>query len=323
MAASAAMAAPGSWPTHARTYTARVTEAGSRPAASAPSRIRSRANATRSGGHQFSSTPSATSPASRMALGFNAASQIGTASRPGWNERRNRSFSGVSTSSPARADRSRVTYSRRRSRTPGPTGPVPRPRTNRPPEISYRVAAAIAVVDRRRATIVTMPVPRRSASVYPDSPAKVEKASRPELSGTNRASYPACSAVWTISTRSGHGTGSRMARPRRGPRVSSLPPLATAKAAHPDQRQEQEGHPEQPGSDHQPEERKGDRCNDPQEWVPPPWPDPPLGLHPPFQGMHVVAGGHRQEHRQGAGQEGEGDQDEQERVATHGSRVTP
>src|SRR5205807_7040437 len=46
-------------------------------------------------------------------------------------------------------------------------------------------------------------------------PASVAKASRPAISGTNSVSYPVCSAVRTICTRSCHESGSRTATPTR------------------------------------------------------------------------------------------------------------
>ena len=99
----------------------------------------------------------------------------------------NRVPSGISMGSPASAPLARSTNVRRRPRAPGPVGPVPRPRTRRPPEIWSTVAAAMTVVGRGRATIVTTPVPRRSTSVCLANAANVEKASRPVLSGRNRA----------------------------------------------------------------------------------------------------------------------------------------
>ena len=129
-----------------------------RAAASATSRRR--ASATRSGVHQFSSTPSATSPASRTACGPSAAIQIGMRRRPEL-ERERRSVE--SPPGPRRStSRSASTGRRSRSRAPGPAARSRDRAAAGRPNAPDAVAAAIASSAGVRAGSGATPGPSRS-----------------------------------------------------------------------------------------------------------------------------------------------------------------
>ena len=108
-----------------RMYMVIGTEPGSRPARAAPSSIRSRLTAMRSGVAQLSSAPSATSPASRSICGPSAARYTGAGGRSGTPSEADRGHPGAPGLVPARATicpavtcwpasspRTSVTYSR-------------------------------------------------------------------------------------------------------------------------------------------------------------------------------------------------------------------
>jgi hypothetical protein len=135
-------------------------------------RTASLASATRSGVHQFRITPSAISSARRTARGPSAATQIGTGA-------------GSSNDAPSRCSRISSTYARRRSSAPLGAPPVPTPRTRRPPDRSWTVAAAIAASREVRAPMGIAPVPSPSDVVSDDSAASVAKVSRVPVSGRN------------------------------------------------------------------------------------------------------------------------------------------
>jgi hypothetical protein len=85
----------------------------------------------------------------------------------------------------------------------------PTPRTNRPSEASWTVAAAMASVEAARVCRGTTPVARRIPRVAAANPVRVAKASRAAISGVKMASYPVSSAVSAMSSISCHGRTSR------------------------------------------------------------------------------------------------------------------
>ena len=87
-----------------------------------------------------------------------------------------------------RCSRSSATYVRSPSSAPGNDPPVPTPSTNRPPERSWTVAAAIAASVDVLARIGITPVPSPSVSVSPAIPTRVASVSRDPVSGRKTVS---------------------------------------------------------------------------------------------------------------------------------------